>query len=122
MSSEAVNQQEISSPESSLKYRGRISQIFIYLGKFFRMFIYQSDWKVLPFGAVIAAIVTFVVGANMFKTQEGTINGAFALEKLAHLISAVDDTLGNLAHRSALSDDGLSAVLKIFSVFHFKSP
>lgn len=79
MSSEAVNQQEISSPESSLKYRGRISQIFIYLGKFFRMFIYQSDWKVLPFGAVIAAIVTFVVGANMFKTQEGTINGAFAL-------------------------------------------
>jgi hypothetical protein len=43
------------------------------------MFIYQSDWKVLPFGAVIAAIVTFVVGANMFKTQEGTINGAFAL-------------------------------------------
>lgn len=79
MSSEAVNQQEIRNPEKPLKYRGRISQIFIYLGKFFRMFIYQSDWKVLPFGAVIAAIVTFVVGANMFKTQEGTINGAFAL-------------------------------------------
>ncbi len=62
-----------------LKHKGRLAQTRIYLGKFLRMFVFQSDWKVLPMGAFIAAIVTFVVGANMFKTQEGTINGAFAL-------------------------------------------
>ena len=43
------------------------------------MFIYQSDWKVLPIGAVIAAIVTFVTGTYMFRTQEGTTTGTFAL-------------------------------------------
>ena len=62
-----------------LRYRGRIAQIGIYFGKFVRMFIYQSDWTVLPIGAVIAALVTFVVGANMFVTQEGTTMGTFAL-------------------------------------------
>ncbi|MBQ6496203.1 MAG: hypothetical protein IJI74_03430, partial [Firmicutes bacterium] len=54
----------------NLQYTGRIDQIRIYLKKFLRMFVYQSDWKVLPIGAVIAALVTFVVGANMFVTQE----------------------------------------------------
>ena len=63
----------------NLKYTGRIDQIRIYLKKFLRMFVYQSDWKVLPIGAVIAALVTFVVGANMFVTQEGTTTGTFAL-------------------------------------------
>ena len=62
-----------------LRYRGRLAQIGIYFGKFVRMFVYQSDWTVLPIGAVIAALVTFVVGANMFVTQEGTTMGTFAL-------------------------------------------
>ena len=62
-----------------LHYRGRIAQIGIYFGKFVRMFIYQSDWTVLPIGAVIAALVTFVVGSNMFVPQEGTTMGTFAL-------------------------------------------
>ncbi|MCR4591162.1 MAG: ABC transporter permease [Lachnospiraceae bacterium] len=62
-----------------IRYRGRISQIRVYLTKFLRMFVYQSDWKVLPFGALIAALVTFVAGANMFVTQEGTTSGTFAL-------------------------------------------
>ena len=62
-----------------LKYSGRISQIGIYFVKFLRMFIYQSDWKVLPTGALIAALVTFVIGGNMFVTQEGTFTGTFAL-------------------------------------------
>lgn len=62
-----------------LHYRGRIAQTGIYLGKLLRMFVYQSDWKVLPMGAIIAAVVTFVVGANLFKTQEGTLIGTFAL-------------------------------------------
>ena len=62
-----------------LKYKGRFAQTGIYFAKFMRMFVYQSDWKVLPIGAVIAAIVTFVIGANLFVTQEGTKLGTFAL-------------------------------------------
>ena len=64
---------------TGLKYRGRLKQIPIYLGKMLRMFVYQSDWKVLPMAALIAGLVTFAVGANIFKTQEGTVQGCFAL-------------------------------------------
>ena len=62
-----------------VRHNGRLAQTGIYLAKFLRMFVYQNDWKVLPMGAIIAAIVTFVVGANIFKTQEGTKLGVFAL-------------------------------------------
>ena len=64
---------------SKQTYRGRVSQTFLYLGKFLRMFVYQNDWKVLPMAAVIAAAVVFVVGDNLFVTQEGTLMGSFAL-------------------------------------------
>ena len=63
----------------NMRHKGRVGQTFIYLGKLLRMFVYQSDWKVLPMGAIIASVVTFVVGANLFVTQEGTLMGAFAL-------------------------------------------
>lgn len=62
-----------------LRYRGRIKQIPIYLGKLFRMFVYMDDWKVLPMAAVIAGLVSLVAGANMFKTMEGTMIGSLAL-------------------------------------------
>ena len=65
--------------EDTTKHRGRFSQVFIYLGKLFRMFIFQNDWKVLPMSAIISGLVSFVVGANLFKTQEGTLMGTFAL-------------------------------------------
>ena len=61
------------------QHSGRIQQTVIYLGKLFRMFIYQNDWKVLPMAAVIAAIVTYVVGGDLYKTMEGTTVGAFAI-------------------------------------------
>ena len=64
---------------NELKYSGRIAQIGIYFRKFLRMFVYQSDWKVLPIGAIIAALITLVVGKNMFVTMEGTTYGTFAL-------------------------------------------
>ena len=64
---------------NELKYSGRIAQIGIYFKKFLRMFVYQSDWKVLPIGAIIAALITLVVGKNMFVTMEGTSYGTFAL-------------------------------------------
>ncbi|MCR5369282.1 MAG: ABC transporter permease [Clostridium sp.] len=64
---------------STTRYPGRLAQIWVYFGKLMRMFVYQSDWKMLPMAAVIAGIVTFAVGQNLFKTQEGTSTGCFAL-------------------------------------------
>lgn len=58
---------------------GHVSQTFIYLGKLFRMFLFQSDWKVIPMSAVIAFLVSFAVGKAMFQTMEGTVVGSFAL-------------------------------------------
>ena len=64
---------------TNLKHTGHISQTVIYLGKLFRMFIFQNDWKVLPMSAVIAGLVSFAVGKNLFRTMEGTLTGTFAL-------------------------------------------
>lgn len=61
------------------RYRGRLGQTILYFGKFLRIFIFQNDWKVLPMAAVISAVVVFVVGQNLFVTQEGTSTGTFAL-------------------------------------------
>ncbi len=61
------------------RYRGRIAQVWIYLGKQLRMFVFQNDWKMLPMAALIGGLVTFAVGTNMFIYQEGTMNGCFAL-------------------------------------------
>jgi ABC-type multidrug transport system permease subunit len=65
--------------ETRIHHRGRVGQTIIYLGKQLRMFLYQNDWKVLPMSAVIAGLVTFVVGKNLFVSQEGTLMGCFAL-------------------------------------------
>ena len=62
-----------------IRYRGRAAQTGIYLKKLLRMFVYQNDWKVLPMAALIAGLVTFAVGGNLFKSQEGTLSGCFAL-------------------------------------------
>ncbi len=70
-----TNEHEI----KNVRHRGRLSQTFIYLGKLFRMFLFQSDWKVLPMSAIIAGLVCFVIGANLFKTMEGTMTGTFAV-------------------------------------------
>ena len=64
---------------ATVRHKGYFAQTRIYLGKLLRMFIYQNDWKFLIAAAVITAAVTYVVGANLFVTQEGTITGAFAL-------------------------------------------
>ena len=68
-------------PESSVavRYCGRLEQIGIYLGKFMRMLVYQSDWKVLPMAAFIAGLVGMVISGSMFLGMEGTLMGAFAL-------------------------------------------
>ena len=61
------------------RHRGRGAQVWIYLGKLLRMFIYQSDWKVLPMSALIAGLVGMVIRRRMFINMEGTLMGAFAL-------------------------------------------
>lgn len=65
--------------KENIAHKGRIGQIGIYLGKLFRMFVFQSDWKVLPMSAIIAGLVALVVAKNLYITMEGTAIGAFAI-------------------------------------------
>ena len=62
-----------------LKYQGRPRQIPVYLARSFRLFVTQSDWKVLPMAAIIGGLIAFVVGRTIFRTQEATVMGAFLL-------------------------------------------
>lgn len=66
-----------------LRHRGRLNQVNIYIGKFVRMFLYQSDWKALPMAAVISYMVALVVRDSCFVTREGTILGALAITCVA---------------------------------------
>ena len=62
-----------------LAHRGRLAQFPIYLGKLLRSFVYQSDWKVLPMSAVIAALISMVIRKNFCLEMQGTLKGAFSL-------------------------------------------
>jgi len=64
-------------------HAGRIEQIGIYLGKQFRFFINQSDWKVLPMAAIIAGLVAMVIRKRFFVNMEGSLIGSFALACVA---------------------------------------
>ena len=66
-----------------IRHRGRIAQILIILGKFFRMFVYQNDWKVFPMAALISGLLAYVIRNDFMKTMEGTLKGAFALTCVA---------------------------------------
>lgn len=70
---------EVQEKRISNRYRGRITQVPIYIGKFFRMFVYQNDWKVIPMAAFIALLVSVVVRGTFAVTMEGTSKGALAL-------------------------------------------
>lgn len=69
---ESLEQQE------SYEHVTRVQQTGIYLGKLFRLFMYERHWKVLAMSAVIALLVSYVVGLNMFKSMEGAKIGALA--------------------------------------------
>ncbi len=66
-----------------LRHRGRESQVLIYLGKQMRFFINESDWKVLPMAAIIAALVGMVIRNTFFVDMEGSLFGSFALACVA---------------------------------------
>jgi len=57
----------------------RIKQIGIYVGKHLRLFKNERGWKMLIFSAVIAFIVSSVLGSTMFVTDFDTFSGYFAL-------------------------------------------
>ena len=57
----------------------RLGQIRIYTGKCFRIFIYERGWKVIIFAAVIAAVITSVLGEHMFENNDDTKTGCFAI-------------------------------------------
>ncbi len=66
-----------------IRHRSRGAQVFIYLGKLMRMFLYQNDWKMLPMAALIAALVSMVIRKDFFSTMEGSLKGSFALTCVA---------------------------------------
>ena len=66
-----------------VRHNGRGSQVLIYLGKQFRFFINQSDWKVLLMAGVIAALVAMVIRRRYFINMEGSLIGGFALACVA---------------------------------------
>lgn len=57
----------------------RATQVGIYLGKHWRLFINERGWKVLLFGAVISALVSLVLGSGMFVYTMETFSGCFTL-------------------------------------------
>ena len=63
----------------SIRHRGRIGQIGIYFVLQLVMFVYQSDWKVLPMAALIAGLVGMVIRNRLFINMEGTLMGGFAI-------------------------------------------
>ena len=62
-----------------IRYKSRIEQIPVYLGKLFRLLINEMNWKVLPMAAVIAALVVYVLGNKMFRNMEFTKYGSLAV-------------------------------------------
>ena len=66
-----------------VRHRGRGGQVWIYFGKLLRMFLYQSDWKVLPMSALIAGLVGMVIRRRLFINMEGALMGGFAMVMVA---------------------------------------
>ena len=61
------------------RYKSRLEQIPVFLGKHMRMFINEGNWKVLPLSGIIALLVVYVIGKRMFINMEGTAYAAFAI-------------------------------------------
>lgn len=58
---------------------GRLGQVKVYTGKFFRIFVYEKDWKVLLFAVIISVLLSAVLGNSMFQVKERTREGFFAI-------------------------------------------
>ncbi len=108
-----------------IHHRGRLSQVRIYLGKQLRFFVNESDWKVLPMAAVIAALVGMVIRNRLFDNMEGTLIGAFALTCVAiwngcfNSIQAVcrERAIIKREHRSGMHVSSYVAAHMIYQLF-----
>ncbi len=65
--------------EESVPYKSRLGQIPVYLGKQFRLFINEKNWKSLVMAAIVAGLVVYVLGGRMFRNMEYTKYGALAI-------------------------------------------
>ena len=63
----------------TVRYKNRLQQIPVYLGKQFRLLFTEMNWKVLPMAAIIAYLVVYVLGSKMFRNMEYTKYGSLAL-------------------------------------------
>lgn len=63
--------------QKSVRHIEWFGQIWIYLGKLFRIFINEGNWKVFPMAVIVSCIVSVVVD-NVFVNMEGTQVGALA--------------------------------------------
>ena len=72
--------QETGADEASpVGYKSRLEQIPVYLGKQFRLMIYEKNWKVLIMAAIISVLVVYVFGDAMFRNMEYTKYGSLAI-------------------------------------------
>ncbi|MCR4891743.1 MAG: ATP-binding cassette domain-containing protein [Lachnospiraceae bacterium] len=64
---------------SEKKYAGRLGQIKVYFWKQVRIFRNEKNWKVFPMAALIAFLVSYVLGYRMFRNMEGTRLGGMGI-------------------------------------------
>lgn len=57
----------------------RLGQIKVYLGKCFRIFVNEKQWKNFISAFIIVMIISFVTSEDMFVKYHDTKNGAFAI-------------------------------------------
>ncbi|MCB6201728.1 ABC transporter permease [Extibacter muris] len=58
---------------------GRLGQTKVYVGKFFRIFKNEKDWKGIVFAVIVTLLLSLVLGDTMFLKKEGTRSGFFAI-------------------------------------------
>ena len=101
-------------------HTGRTSQIIIYLGKQLRFFINQSDWKVIPMAAVIAALVSMVIRKKFFVIADELSGSpaAASAELSFHLCDPVAnvsiDDIGDTYGAHTTFADGNNMAFKTF--------
>ena len=49
------------------------------MGKFFRIFVNEKNWKTILFAVIVSLILSFVLKDSMFVTKESTRTGFFAM-------------------------------------------
>lgn len=58
---------------------GRFGQVKVYVGKLFRIFVNEKDWKTILFAVIVSLLLAAVLGDTMFVKKEGTRSGFFAI-------------------------------------------